>query len=200
MLETASLHNTAQHGTSQHITSQRPATQRLLLKGQKMFKTSIESIAETEKLVAMLSGLSIGKMLTYKQASAAIGRNVQGAARPNLDRARRIVERETGARFTPMHNQGIVRLPTEEIPSIGSHARGRISKLAKRAYRRLSGMSANDVSPAVQTQILTERSHLGAIAMFSGRKTHKKIDAAITVVGSEIPAAQILAMFNKKSN
>jgi len=163
-----------------------------------MFKTSIESIAEVEKLVAMLSELSIGKMLTYAKASDAIGRNVQRAARSNFDKARRIVEKETGSRFAALHNQGIRRLPTEDIPNIGSHARSKIHRTAKRAYRRLSGLSANDITPAIQTQILTEKSHLGAISMFSKRQTHRKIDEAVTAVGLEIPAAQILAMFSKK--
>jgi hypothetical protein len=34
--------------------------------------------------------------------------------------------------------------------------------------------------------------------MFSKRQTHRKIDEAVTAVGLEIPAAQILAMFSKK--
>jgi len=196
MLETVSRRGTSLHFTAHHATPLRNATQRnvLIKKGLKMFKTSVESQAEVKKLVAMLYDLSIGQTLTYAKASKTIGRNVQGGARSNLEKARRIVERESGARFATLQNQGIRRLATEEIPSIGAHARSKIHRLAKRGYRRLSGLSANDIAPAVQTQIRAERSQLGAIAEISNRRTHKKIDEAVTTVKSELPVAQILAM------
>jgi hypothetical protein len=160
-----------------------------------MFKSSPEISQEIETLSELLRAVPIGGMLTYQMAAAAVGRSVQGSGSFSMMRARKAVEKSSGARFGTINGKGIKRLPIEEIPGIGGAARRRIRNTVKKAYQRLGGFSNNDIPPEIERQLRIERSHLGAISMMTKDVARKKIDEAVTTASAEIPAAKILKMF-----
>lgn len=159
------------------------------------FKSSPETEAEIATLIEMLRVLSVGDVIGYGTMSEAIGRDTQGIARLSLIRARKTVEKEDGIRLATVFNTGVKRLAAEDIPGIGSHARRRIGRTAKTAYKRLSDIRGSNVSPEVQRNINVQRSLLGAITLFTGSKAEKRVEKEVDHAGSEIPIGRTLEVF-----
>ena len=162
-----------------------------------MFISKPEYQAEISALIEILKAAPLGATITYQAMNAVIGRSVQREASFSLIKARKIVEKETGARFGTIYKIGIKRLSAQEIPSIGIDGRRRISSISKRAYARLSNLSNNDITPEIERRIQAEKSHLGAIALVTKEVQHKKIDEYVKTAGAEIPSAKVLGLFLK---
>ena len=164
-----------------------------------MFSSNPEYAAEVSALADLLKSASISATVSYRQMSVAIGRDVQKEARISLLKARKLVEKETGARFETVIKVGVKRLAAHDLPGIGTHSRRRIGALSRRAYARLMNISNNDITPEIERRLHAERAHLGAIALVSKETSHVKIEDAVRTVGAEIPAAKVLGMFVTKT-
>lgn len=160
-------------------------------------KSNPEVQAEITALCNLVRALPIGATLAYEAATEAVGRDVQGVARFSLMRAREIVEKQDGIRFGTVSKIGVKRLQTEDIPSIGTQARRRIRRTARRGYARLAGLRVNDITPQIQKQLDTERAALGAISLFTEERAVKKIEADTERVGAELPIGMTLSLFMK---
>lgn len=160
------------------------------------FKSNPEYAAERSLLAEMLRALPIGGVLTFGAASEAIGRDVRGAARFSLMRAREMVEREDGTiRLDSVMKVGVKRLAEGEMHSIGISHRQRFKRATHRVYRRLGGAKVND--PAAAHQIRVQLALLGAVALALRERNVKAVDEAVTKAGAEVPAAVVLGLFVK---
>lgn len=158
-------------------------------------KSSPEKHAEITTLCGLLRQLSIGATMLYSDATHAIMRDVRGAARFSLMRAREIVETEDGSRFGTVAKIGVKRLETVDIPAIGTQIRRKVRRAARIGYRRLTGIKANDVTPEIQRQIDTERAVLGAVSLVTDEKSMRKVGEAVSKAGTEIPVGKTLDLF-----
>lgn len=132
-----------------------------------MLKTNPEITIEVELLAAILRGLGPDQLATYVELSAAVGYSIQDRPFP-LFKARKVVERETGLRFSTVRGEGVKKLPADALAGIGAFARKRISRHARRQAERLTGLRYNDVSAPLQSRIDAERSLLAAISAVAG--------------------------------
>lgn len=149
-----------------------------------MYPSRPELAIEVEKLANVLRQLSIGEVASYAAIDAAIGAAHHYVA---LGKARKLVEAETGLRFETVHRVGIKKIDASSASGIGTHARKRISKIAKVQCARLAGLKYNDISPEQQKKIDMERSLLGAISVAASAKTAKLVETKIQT-GPILPA------------
>jgi hypothetical protein len=134
-----------------------------------MFSTKPETQIEIERLSTILRDLGPGDVVGYDALSGAVGYNVQ-ERRFSLMKAQQATEKETGLRFATVPRQGLKKLPADALPGIGSIARRRIAKSAKRQAARLVGLRYNDIDQAVKAKLDAERSLLGAISAVATTK------------------------------
>lgn len=130
---------------------------------------------EIERLAKALRAVPVGSVLTYTDASKAIGRDVTNGARFVLQKARDAVEKSDGIRFGTVYREGIKRLAADDVPGIGREVRKRIGRAAKRGFNRMSGLSYNDIKPDIRAQIDAERSVLGAIHSLTAQVAVTKV-------------------------
>lgn len=131
-----------------------------------MIATDPQTAIEVEKLAILLSELATEETVTYETLSEAVGYSIQH--RPfTLIKARKIVEEQSGLRFSTVMRIGVKKLPATAVPGIGVVARKRIGRAAKRQAKRLTGLKYNDIDSRVQARIDAERSLLAAISTVS---------------------------------
>jgi hypothetical protein len=120
--------------------------------------------ADTRRLADALATAARGEIVTYKQLSEAIGRDIMGC-RWLLYSALHVIERESGAVFATERRIGYRRLAPEEIVKIGQTARAHIRRTARAGARTISAgvAGANDLTPEMARQILAEQSALGLL-------------------------------------
>ncbi|MBP8234614.1 MAG: hypothetical protein KAY22_20165 [Rhizorhabdus sp.] len=159
--------------------------------------TNPENAAIVDRLTAMLAQVSIGGVLTYSTASAAVGRDIQDRHRHLMEAARERAEKELGCLFECVRNVGIKRMPSADAPEIGLAAIRRVKNAAKRGGRRLERINTNSLSEGETRRVVAYRSMLGAIALIADGNKARTI-AAVADPVTPIPPQNILEMFSKK--
>lgn len=121
---------------------------------------------DTAALVARLAETPVGGSVSWAELDATIGRKLRPRRRHILESALRIVLRDHAAAFVSIHGQGYHRLPPEETAKLGSRARRRIARGAKRSARamRQAIAGANSLPDAATRAVYREMSVLGLIA------------------------------------
>lgn len=156
-----------------------------------MFKTSPQHAIQIDAIVKALTAIPVGQIITYKDLSAIVGKNVQSDdGRFLLIRARRLAEKQTGTLFATVFGQGIKRLPADEAAGVGSDARQRIRRSANRTYARLSDIRYNDVAPETRARIDAERSLMGAISAIATQANVSNVQRHTST--GPIPVAKLL--------
>lgn len=125
-----------------------------------IFELSPDTRAIADRLSTVPHGATIG----LGDLSAVIGRDIR-QCRHLLYAAYAVVRRETGAIFGSVRNVGYQRLSIDQVPAIGSTARKRVRRTARRASRDINASlaKANDVSNAVRLKANAELSMLGLV-------------------------------------
>ena len=155
-----------------------------------MFRTSPQTQIEIERLTEALRSVSTGQMVSYKELTSAIGRDVQKQARLSLIQARKRLEDEDGSyRFETVFGLGVKRLTGAEVAGIGGATRKKIRRSATRGFERLSDLKMNDISDVDRRKIDLERALLGAIESTASDKTARKTDAA--TVGKQTTVSDV---------
>ncbi|WP_420023729.1 hypothetical protein ACN9JG_06110 [Cereibacter azotoformans] len=147
---------------------------------------NLNTSPETDALVEALRNVSLGGTVTYAALSDLIGIDVTGPARPRLVSARRIVLRDHGAAFETLREVGLQRLVPESVGDIGTTARGKIRRAARRARSGMTSVvsRSNGLSPDAARRMSAEMSALGLIEQVTSEKTVTAIAAT-----TEKPAA-----------
>lgn len=155
-----------------------------------MFSTSPELQIEVDALSGVLTALPIGGVASYAELSERVGYDVQ--KRPfALFKARAAAEEATGLRFATVRATGVKKLEASEVVGIGSVARARIARTAKRQCARLAGVRYNDIDAATQARIDAERSVLGALSALAKGGAEKVAEGTQT---GPVVAARVFEM------
>lgn len=158
-------------------------------------KSLPEMSGDARILLGRLRTLAVGDVVTYRELSDLIGRDVQGPARGTLDTARKAAEREYGMALGTVMKQGIKRLAASELSSIGDSAFGRIGRTARTAAKRMfRAASTLEVAPPDAAAIAARASGLAAIGLMAKPSSLQKIEQAAQN-GKELPTATTLRLF-----
>ena len=152
-----------------------------------MFPTSPSNSADVTAIKAVLESLPHGGVASYGDLSAALGRDIR-PARWLLLRARRELEKDTGALFAAVRGVGLKRLSPSDAPQVGADATARIRRHASRAHSRLS-LASNDMPDDARMRVAAYRSLFGTIAAISREKA---VDAIATQGDVTPPTAVLL--------
>lgn len=122
-------------------------------------------------LVETLCAVSPGDTITYAALSSVIGRDVCHV-RHLLNSAQRIAAREHGAVFGNDRGVGYKRLTTAQLPHVGSWARSKVRRSARKAAKliRYGSDRANALEPETQRKLNAELSALALIEHIAGDK------------------------------
>ena len=139
---------------------------------------SSEISPDVGALVAALADVSPGATISYAALSEVIGRDVT-QVRYLLHSAQRIASREHGAVFANERGVGYVRLTTEQLAGVGSTARSRVRRAARKASKVIKqGFDrANDMPPEVGRKLNAELSALALIEHVATDKAAAPVDA-----------------------
>ncbi|MEC9268527.1 MAG: hypothetical protein VX464_20880 [Pseudomonadota bacterium] len=158
--------------------------------------TSPENAADIETMVGVLEKASIGETVNYGAMDAALGRPSRNT-HWLIRKAIRQVEKDTGAIFEIVRGVGIKRLPSSDIPSVGTAAIRKIRRASKRAVARLQCVRVNDLGHDEAKQVIAQRAQLATISfMADGRKT-PAITAEINEDKSTLPVGRVLEVFGR---
>lgn len=162
-----------------------------------MFETNPENAAIIEKLADMLAEISIGNILTYKDANAATDRDIQHKHRYLMEAAREQAEKQLGCIFECVREVGFKRLAAEECPEVGLTALRGIRRKAKRGMSRLDRLNTNSLDGSGQRRVIAYKAGLGACALVADGNKMRTVAAAVDPA-SPIPPENILDMFRQK--
>jgi len=137
---------------------------------------SLSLSADVRALTDRFLETPIGGTITYADMTAALGSSIE-ARRYLIQRALHVASRETGAIFASMRAVGYKRLPAEDAPLLGSHARQRIRNTSRRAAQAITHavQVANDISDGARTRAYAEVSALALIQHVSTDRAAKAI-------------------------
>jgi hypothetical protein len=138
------------------------------------------------------------KHLSYYDMSQAMGRDVQGIGRPNLQTARKHIEKEHGILLETVMKEGIAK--SKDYVGSLDRTREHIRKASKRSLKRVLTSSTLDKELPNETRIEVNAraSLLGAVVMFSADKSVKRMMGAVeNNKAMELPTAETLKEFMK---
>lgn len=146
---------------------------------------------QTNAIIELLREAPMGAVVSYAKISDAIGEEIT-TRRHYLESATKALYDE-GVAFGTVRGEGVKRLTAEEIPAIGVSAIKHIGRHARRARKRMGVVgSMNDVSNEVRIKVNATASMLGVIENFSGNKSRKVVEAAVTKTQGPIPPMKLL--------
>lgn len=144
---------------------------------------------ETQELVARLTLLQEGQLISYEDLSVIAGEQITGAS-SILQTAKRIVENESGYVLSVERGVGVRRLDDSQIVEDTHGARVKIARQSKRALKRLSGVKNFDA--LTEEQRRTHQAHAVIYAVISEKassKSIKRVSSTVKVDGNALLAA-----------
>jgi hypothetical protein len=156
-------------------------------------RTIPETSLDTLTLENMLRALPIGGEISYLELSVAIGRDVQGVARGNLQTARRRLLHRDRVLFGVVINEGLKRLDDAGKVSAGrGHVRRAVNQ-AKQARRATAAVEHFDALPnhlKVEHNIVMAQA--GTMQYIAGARGTKKLEQVIKLEPQPLALAAIL--------
>lgn len=160
-----------------------------------MFKqTSPENAADIEILLGLLCACPIGTTIPYSSMNAALGRDAR-ERQWIIDKARQQAEERTGNLFEVVRGEGLKRLPSDEVPSVGLAHLRKIRRAAKRGVERLDAVRVNDLDEGDQRKLIAHKSQLGAISLVADGRKSQTLMGEVAGTGQVVPAGRVLEMF-----
>jgi threonine dehydrogenase-like Zn-dependent dehydrogenase len=137
-----------------------------------------------------------GEMVSYKELSQAIARNVQNGARGLLTTAMKHVEKQNNIVLVSVRNEGIKR--TEDLIGLNDATLHHIGKASNKSLRRtLNALPNTKLDPAQTTALYARMSALGAFAVCSKPASLKTIEGRVAETQKELPVTETLKLFGK---
>lgn len=135
-------------------------------------------------------------LVTYKELSAAIGRDVQKEARGLLGTARRLVENQHKILLEAVTNTGIQK--TNECEGAMDKAHAHIRRMAKKTTKRVgNAMNGKLITPVLAAKFST----MNAIRLFAEPKAPQKLIETIEKKKvKELSTAETLRLFGGPSD
>lgn len=148
--------------------------------------------AECRALADLFAAAPVGGTITYDALTQAIGRPIVERRYLALH-AMRVATRETGAIFGSVRGVGYQRIPPQDAHILGSHARSRIRRNAKRASDAISAAlrATNDMPDAAKRKAYAE---INSMALIRHLATDKQVAAGSPEAKAE-PVAIVMRRF-----
>ena len=164
-----------------------------------MNKSIPEMSIDTKLILHRLQKAEIGDVITYKELSEIIGRDIQAEARGCLLSAMRsclAIERVFGT----VRKVGIKRLTDRELAGIGEGIRSHISRVARKAMKKMTLVSSFDsLSNEEKIRHNTSVSMLGAIGHITSSKAIRALENKVATTLEALPLQKTLAAFMSES-
>lgn len=158
-------------------------------------KSIPEMSADTRAIVQRLARCKPQDMVTYKELSALVGRNIQNGARYLLSSAIRALLRDRMV-FESVRNEGVKRLADGEIVDTSGTILPRVRRMAKRGIRKLTAVeNFNELPNAAKVKHNTAISHLGLLAHLSTEKSAAQIEVKVEEAKQSLSLSKALDAF-----
>ena len=150
---------------------------------------------DAKRLCLLLESSYVGQLVTYKELSTAIGKDVQTEGRSILNSARRIVQRELSYVFGTVANQGLKRLSDVEIVQTGAQTVSSIRHASRRGINRIAAADPVRLPMDSRIQMNTYLSVLGMLHISLQEKRLKKLEQRVALAESRLPLDTTLDVF-----
>lgn len=153
---------------------------------------------DAKRLCLLLESTPVGRLVTYKDLSAAIGRDVQTEARGVLYSARLIVQREISYVFGTVPNEGLKRLSDVEIVQTGAQTVSRIRRASRSGINRITAADPVQLPVEARVQMNTYLSLLGMLHTSLQEKRLKQLEERVARAESRLPLDTTLDAFKEQ--
>ncbi len=162
-------------------------------------KSIRETSVDAQALAKVLEAAEPGDVVPYATLTATIRKNVQKEGYSTMDSARRLLLREKSMVFESVLNVGLKRLDGSGIVSLGPDANGRIRRTAGRAIKKMAciGEAYESLSKDEKSSYNSNISALGAVKLFTGAPSIKRIESQVRASSAQLPPAEVLGLFAK---
>lgn len=157
------------------------------------------SAAEAAMIVERLLKCTVGEVVSYKELTRLIGRDVQDKGRVALLRAQRDLWRgEAKAVFGTVMRVGVKRLSDDEIAKLGPAAIRRIHKLAQRVDEKMACVQdVAKLSADTRTALISGQSFLRAIAQAATLPHLKQVAELVEDSSKPLPMGRVLEVLKQ---
>jgi hypothetical protein len=156
-------------------------------------KRLFQRSAEVKLLIRRLQEAE-NEIVTYQELSNLIGFPVEGRT-PALQSAMRIILHEDSVKFGVVRGEGVKRLDSIETIDVSEKLPSRIKRMAARVDNDLATVTYDELDQEQRARVNTLRATIGAMRLFTKRKTQSQIEAAVRHENNEIPTAKLLELF-----
>ncbi len=141
---------------------------------------------DTQEIARRLRLTTIGELVTYAELDKLINRS---SRRHGLFTARRELLNECIV-FAAVANEGVRRLPDEEIVQTGRSVIRKVNRASKRGMRVLSTVNYDQLATPMQLLHNASMTVLALTAATSGADSVRKIEAGVKDSSAALPAAR----------
>lgn len=159
-------------------------------------RPSFETSVEVKLLTSFLQKIDVGTIVTYKEMTAVIDRDIL-THRSVLQSARRILERDNRMVFGSIHAVGIKLLSCGEVVDSADDSSARIGRISRRTIKRLSTIDESELTPEKRLEWHMKSSQLGAIALMTKPSALKALESTVKERKCLLPPAESLKLFAK---
>lgn len=150
---------------------------------------------ETTLVYQRLQRCEREEVVTYKELTDLIGRNIQAYRTPLTSATRKMLNYDN-VDFQVVRGLGIKRVNDTEIVNSSDSTFVRIRRTALKKSKQLACVEKfNDLTEELKAKHNASLSVLGAIRQFSKRNTIKKIEGKVREAGATLPVAKTIKLF-----
>lgn len=158
-------------------------------------KSAGELALATQQLIKRLLAMSDDEVLTYATIRDELGVDVQDDAQGYLRTARKHAEKAATRIFATIRGVGIKRLLPGASGGEFTDARKRVSRAARRAFRRSANVDFAQLTPEQRTQLNLERTLLNFAAEGTSAKAERRLAGVVTLKEDPLSDKRVLELF-----
>jgi|GEM_PF-2060136 len=161
-----------------------------------MPKTIMELNTDTEQLIKQLRQIEVGQIISYKELSEIIGRDVQRSASGSLYSARRILQRDEEIVFNTIRNIGLERLNDVGVVGTISSSTKRIHRESERGLKRGACVQHYDRLPNdKKVEYNANMSNLGMLRLVTKPSKMRALETSVKKEQGKLSVGRTLAVF-----
>jgi hypothetical protein len=161
-------------------------------------RTIKDASVDTQIIFDRLVKVAVGETVPYSELSALVGRDVQHAARGNMESARNMAMREHRMVFDAVWGEGLKRLDDQGIVGTGKRALDRIRRKARRSAKTLSCVADFAALPnEAKIKHNATVSILGVLAHMTRPKSVTRIEGLVEQKSEKIALQKVLEAFRQ---
>lgn len=160
------------------------------MEAKRLFQRS----AEVKLILKRLQDATTDEVIPYEEFAGLVGFPVEGRTAA-LQSAMRIALNQDGVKFGVVRGHGVKRLDAVETIDVSERLPTRIRRMAHRVDVDLATVKYNELSKEDRARVNTLRATIGAMRLFTKRKSQAQIQAAVHEKQEELPTVKLLELF-----